>query len=125
MNNNQLFNHTQWQLAASYTLVMGLILSLSAFSFYQVLTRFHLLHLDQELESVAGTLHDSIELKLKQPGNIEPIFQQLLPNICVVGKPCHPEKVLKERHILGATNQSDFYIRLFDNSGSTEAMVLN
>jgi len=117
MNNNQLFNHTRWQLASWYTLVMGFILSLSGLALINAIAHAHLVATDRELESVAGTLHDSLEVKLKQPGRLEPIVQQLLPNVCLAGTPCIKKQPLSKRHILGAINQGDYYIRLFDISG--------
>lgn len=85
MNQNKLFNLTRVRLALWYALVMAVILSLCGFG---AVSHADWVALDRELESVAGTIHDSIELKLKQPGRIEPVVQQLLPNICVLGEKC-------------------------------------
>ena len=73
MNQNKLFNQTRWRLALSIAGVMGLILSLLGFGVYKAIAHAHWVALDRELESVAGTLHDSLELKLKQPGRLESI----------------------------------------------------
>lgn len=117
MNQNKLFKRTRWRLASWYALVMGLILSLSAVGLYKAIAHGHWLALNRELESVAGTLHDSIELKLKQPGRIEPVLKQLLPNLCDRSTNCLKEQTSSQRHILSAINQGHYYIRLFDNSG--------
>ncbi|XZO02517.1 MAG: two-component system sensor histidine kinase RppB [Microcoleus sp.] len=116
MNQNKLFNRTRSQLAISYAAVMGLILSLLGFGVYKAIAHAHWVAIDRELESVAGTLHDSLELKLQQPGRLEPIVNELLPNLRVIGingikQPIRP------RHILSAINQGYYYIRLFDASG--------
>ena len=104
MNQNRLFHLTRWRLAAWYALVMGFILGLCGLGVYQAIVHAHWQTLDRELESVAGTLHDSIENTLKQPGRLEPTTQQLLP------------EETEKRHILGAIHQGDYYVRLLDNS---------
>ncbi len=104
MNQNRLFHLTRWRLAAWYAVVMGFILGLCGLGVYQAIVHAHWQTLDRELESVAGTLHDSIENTLKQPGRLEPITQQLLP------------EEWEKRHVLGAIHQGDYYVRLLDNS---------
>jgi signal transduction histidine kinase len=123
MNQNKLFQQTRLRLALWYALVMALILSLCGFGIYRAISHAHWMILDRELESVAGTLHDTIELKLQQPGQLEPIIQKLLPNICVVGKSCIQEQSISKRHILSAINQSNYYVRFFDNSGRLIAIA--
>jgi signal transduction histidine kinase len=117
MNQNKLFNRTRRRLALWYALVMGFILSLSAFGLYKAIAHGHWVALDNELKSVAGTLHDSIELKLQQPGRLEPILERLLPNLCYQGASCIKEQSSSQRHTLSAINQGGYYIRLFDLSG--------
>ncbi len=116
MNQNKLFNRTRSQLAISYATVMGLILSLLGFGVYKAIAHAHWVAIDRELESVAGTLHDSLELKLQQPGRLEPIVNELLPNLRLIGVNDIKEQ-LPSRHILSAINQGYYYIRLFDDSG--------
>ena len=116
MNQNKLFNRTRSQLAISYAAVMGLILSLLGFGVYKAIAHAHWIAIDRELESVAGTLHDSLEIKLQQPGRLEPIVNELLPNLRVIGVNGVKEQ-LADRHILSAINQGYYYIRLFDSSG--------
>jgi signal transduction histidine kinase len=116
MNQNKLFNRTRWQLAISYAAVMGLILSLLGIGVYKAIAHAHWVAIDRELESVAGTLHDSLELKLQQPGRLEPIVNELLPNLRLIGVNGIKEPI-PHRHILSAINQGYYYIRLFDDSG--------
>ncbi len=73
MNQNKLFNLTRVRLALWYALVMAVILRLCGFGVYTAVSHAHWVALDRELESVAGTIHDSTELKFKQPGRIEPV----------------------------------------------------
>ncbi|MFP4124816.1 MAG: efflux RND transporter permease subunit, partial [Coleofasciculus sp.] len=72
MRQNKLFSQTRGKLALSYAFVMGVILSLLGFGVYEAIAHAHLITLERELKSVAGTLHDSLESKLKQPGQVEP-----------------------------------------------------
>ncbi|MFB2881958.1 two-component system sensor histidine kinase RppB [Floridanema aerugineum] len=123
MNQNKLFNRTRTRLALSYAGVMGIILSLSGFGVYEAIAHAHRVAIDRELESVAGTLHDSIELKLNQPGVLEPIVEELLPNLCLAGSSCMTNKASSYRHILSAINQGNYYIRFFDISGQLIAIA--
>ncbi len=116
MNQNKLFNRTRSQLAISYAAVMGLILSLLGFGVYKAIAHAHWVAIDRELESVAGTLHDSLEIKLQQPGRLEPIVNELLPNLRLIGVNGIKEPI-PHRHILSAISESYYYIRLFDSSG--------
>lgn len=111
MNENRLFSRTRWRLAASYAIVMGLILSFCGLGIYQAIVHAHWQTLDRELEFVAGTLHDSIESTLKQPGRLEPETQALLP------------QRIEQRHVLGAVHQGDYYIRFLDRSERTIALA--
>lgn len=104
MHQNKLFNLTRWRLASWYALVMGSILGISGLGVYEAIVYAHWQTLNRELESVAGTLHDSIENTLKQPGRLEPSTKQILPEN-------------SKRHVLGAIHQGDYYIRLLDRSG--------
>lgn len=123
MNQNKLFNRTRTRLALWYAGVMGLILSVSGFGVYEAIAHAHSVAIDRELESVAGTLHDSIELKLNQPGRLEPIIKEMLPNLCLAGASCMTDEVSSSRHILSAVNQGNYYIRFFDTSGRLAAIA--
>lgn len=119
MNQNRLFQFTRIRLALYYAIVMGLILSLFAFGFYRAVFHAHVAALDSEIESIAGTVHDSIEFKLKEPGRLEPVVQELFPNLsmCIFGANCIQRQLNTKRHFLGAFNKGNFYIRFFDTSG--------
>lgn len=111
MQQNRLFSQTRWRLASWYAVVMGFILGLCGLGVYQAVVHAHWQTLDRELESVAGTLHDSIENTLKQPGRLEPTTQQMLP------------ERTEKRHILGAIHQREYYLRLLDRSGRIIALA--
>jgi signal transduction histidine kinase len=119
MNQNKLFQFTRIRLALYYAVVMGLILSLFAFGFYRAIFHAHVVALDSEIESITGTIHDSIEFKLEQPGRLEPVVQQLFPNlkICVLSANCIQKQPDTTRHFIGAFDKANYYIRFFDTSG--------
>jgi signal transduction histidine kinase len=125
MRQNKLFNKTRVSLSLWYAGVMGLILSLLGMGVYKAISHAHWVALDNELESVAGTLHDSLELKLKQPGQIEPIIGELLPNFCLVKTSCLDKRLNSQRHILSAVDRANYYARLYDTSGRLIAIAGN
>ncbi len=107
MNQNKLFHLTRVRLAFWYAVVMGFILGICGLGVYQAIVHAHWQTLDRELESVAGTLHDSVENTLKQTGRIEPATQLLLP------------EQTPDSHVLGAMHKGDYYIKLLNRSGQT------
>ncbi|PSF33653.1 hypothetical protein C7H19_19915, partial [Aphanothece hegewaldii CCALA 016] len=140
MQQNSLFNKTRSRLAFWYASVMGIILSLSGFGMYRAIAHAHMVALDREIASVAGTIHDSLELKLQNIGHIEPIIYDFLPDLCTRGNPCfrNVTSFLKSdkncpvamyitaspnRHILSVVGQGNYYLRLLDMKGCLIAFV--
>ncbi len=114
MHRSKLFNQTRLQLALWYAAVMGGILGLVGFTTYEMVAHSHWDAVHQELQSISGTLHDSLEPILKQAGHLEPSVQKFLPNLCLATNHCSilPEEL--DRHTLNAFQQSGYYIRFFD-----------
>lgn len=126
MNQNRLFRLTRIRLALYYAVVMGLILSLCAFGFYSSVFHAHVVALDNEIESIAGTIHDTVEPKLPTPGRLEPVVQQLFPNFSMcIGANCIQQQPDTKRHVVGAFDKSNYYIRFFDISGRLIATAGN
>ncbi len=127
----RLFRQTRTWLALWYAVVMGLILTLCGFVVYEVIVDAYLVSIKRELESVTGTLHNVIEPNLKQPGRIEPIFQQVLLNTCVIESGCptqtifgHKQRILAEDDIISTIHRDkQYYIRFIDSSGRLIAVV--
>jgi signal transduction histidine kinase len=115
MNNNRLFNLSRLSLAGYYAGAMGLILGLCGIAVYEMTSQDHWRSLDQELHSLAGTLHDGLEPILQRPGRIEPDVQRLLPNLCVVATGCSVSSIPRV-HVLGATHQQGYYVQFFNLS---------
>ena len=121
----RLFRRTRLQLAGWYAVVMGLILGLGGLTIYQVIIRAYSDSITRELEAVTETLHNGIELNLKQPGQLEPIIQKLVPDVCLVGKLClkttpspHRHNSSEDHHPLNTIRQSDYYVQFLDSSGT-------
>ena len=127
----RLFHKTRWQLATWYAVVMGLILTLCGFAVYQVIIQAYLVSINRELESVTSTLHNVIEPTLKQPGRTEPVFQQVLPNICLAESSCptkknfsHSQRIPTEHGIFSPVyKDKQYYIRFVDGSGRLIAVA--
>ncbi len=123
MNQNRLFSRTQLKLATWYVSVMGAILSLSGLAFYQAMAQAQWRSLDRELESLTGTLHDGLEPMLKQPGQIEPAMQQLLPGLCITASNCSEPDIVHRVHVLGSIQQGRYYVRFLSQSQRLLATV--
>ncbi|MEI6330137.1 MAG: two-component system sensor histidine kinase RppB [Pseudanabaena sp. ELA645] len=121
MNHNRIFFGARLRLAGWYAGVMGIILTISGVCIYQVMAHAHWQAVDRELESVAGTLHDSLEPLLIESDRISPSVQQILPNLCVIAEKCDRES--STRHILGAIQQDSFYALFLTRSGTLIATV--
>lgn len=125
MNSHQLFRHSRLRLALWYALVMGVILSLSGFGMYRALVQAKWAALEREIESIAGTLHDSLEPMLPISEAPTLVLQQIFPELCVVGQTCNTNPTLIQRHTIGISDRNTYYIRLFDDRGNLLAFSPN
>lgn len=121
MHQNKLFNQTRAQLAVYYAGVMGLILCLSGLTMHRMLAVAHWQAVEQELESISGTLHDTLEPKLKQPNRLESGIEQALPGLCLTGTDC--SNTDQKRHILGVGQEGNYYVRFLTQSGQLLAFL--
>ena len=125
MNSQQLFRRSRLQLATWYALVMGGILSLSGLGAARALAQANWVALEREIESIAGTLHDSLEPILPPAENPTDVLQQIFPDLCVVDQPCEQNPSLIQRHTIGISDRTTYYIRLFDEQGNLLAFSPN
>jgi len=123
MQQNQLFQKTRSRLACWYAGVMGVILSICGVGVYEAIAHAHQVTLDRELESVAGTIHDSLETLLEEPGILAPELRRFLPDLCIVTEKCATEPRNPNSHVLGAIAQGHYYLRLLDLSGNLVALA--
>ncbi len=125
MNSHQLFRRSRTRLALWYALVMGAILSLLGLGMYRSLVQSNWAAMEREMESIAGTLHDSLEPML--PASEDPTagLRRILPELCLAGQPCNTNPTLIQRHTTGISDRSTYYIRLFNHHGKLLAFSPN
>lgn len=121
MHQSRLFNRTRAQLASYYAGVMGLILGISGLATHEMLAYAHWHAVEQELKTISGTLHDTLEPRLIQPDRIEPAITQALPGLCIVGTDCLDDS--QRRHILGIVQEGHYYVRFLTQSGRVLAIL--
>ncbi len=117
MDSQSLFRRSRARLALWYAGVMAVILGLSGFGIYRTLLQANWVALDREVESIAGTLHDSLEPMLLPAENPTELLQQIFPDLCIAGQGCSPTATLIQRHTLGISDRRSYYIRLYDHQG--------
>jgi two-component system, OmpR family, Ni(II)-sensor and/or redox sensor kinase NrsS len=125
MNSHQLFRRSRIRLALWYALVMGVILSLSGLGMYRSLVQSNWAAMEREMESIAGTLHDSLEPMLPASEDPTRVLRQILPELCLAEQPCNTSPTLIQRHTTGISDRSTYYIRLFDHHGNLLAFSPN
>ncbi len=125
MNTHQLFRHSRTRLALWYAGVMGVILSVSGFGMYRLLIQSNWAAMERETESIAGTLHDSLEPMLPTSENPTAVLRRILPELCLVNQPCNNNPTLIQRHTIGISDRASYYLRLFDAQGNLLAFSPN
>ncbi|NJR52802.1 MAG: two-component sensor histidine kinase [Leptolyngbyaceae cyanobacterium CSU_1_3] len=116
----KLLNRTRLQLAVCYSLVMGLLLGIFGLITYQVLIRAYLYSIDQELQGVAKAFHRNLEHVLSEPEKVSPGLKEVLPDLCVVDRPC--SKSVAENafenlhHKMLEVYQNNYYLRFVSRS---------
>lgn len=117
MSIHRLFHRSRTRLALWYAAVMGLVLSLSSLGIYRAILQANWTTLEREIESIAGTLHDSLEPMLPASGDPAGALQRIFPELCLVDQPCNVKPTLMQRHTIGLSDRSTYYLRLFDHHG--------
>jgi signal transduction histidine kinase len=121
VHQNQLFNRTRLQLAGFYAIAIGLITLSSGFAIHLVLIRAFSRTVDRELNTLAGTVHDTLEAVLQQPEIVSPLAIKLLPGLCVIGKECSPTK--SDSKIVELTQKQGYCLRLLNLNGKEIAKL--
>ncbi|MEG4492093.1 two-component system sensor histidine kinase RppB [Microcoleus sp. D3_18_C4] len=117
MHSNKLFNRTRRQLAGWYAIVIGLLLGICGVAVYQVVFHTQRYILQQKLQSLAGTLHDTIEPQLQQPGQISSSLKTILPGLCLWNENCYSSGNDGARHTARVFQQEGYYLRFLGQSG--------
>jgi two-component system, OmpR family, Ni(II)-sensor and/or redox sensor kinase NrsS len=114
MNNYSLFRRSRLRLAIWYAGVMGVILSVSGFGMYRAMVQSNWTAMKREIESIAGTLHNSVEPLLSASEEPTAVLQQIFPDLCLSGQPCNATPTLIQQHTIGISDRTTYYIRLFN-----------
>jgi two-component Ni(II)/redox sensor kinase NrsS len=105
------------RLAALSLLVMGGILYGAGVAMARLLLQEQDTALRRELQTVAGTLHDSLKPSLPPTATASPALAAVLPGLCLVGQACPAADALIERHAISAADPSRFQLRIFNARG--------
>jgi signal transduction histidine kinase len=121
MRESRLFNRTRIQLTGFYAIAIGVVTLLSGCAIHLVMIRAFARTVDRELNTLSGTIHDTLESVLQQPELVDRVALNLLPGLCMVGGECSPSKVDSK---LGELTQKQGYcIRLLDLNGRAIAIL--
>lgn len=96
---------------------MGSLLYGAGFSMGRLLLQTQEAAIKRELETLAGTLHDSLKPALPQQARPSASLAAVLPGLCLAGEPCRPPADLIHRHAISATDPDRFKLRVFDQRG--------
>jgi signal transduction histidine kinase len=118
---NRLFNRTRIQLTGFYAVVIGLITLLSGYGIHRMMIRVFERTVDRELNTLAGTVHDTLEAVLQQPEVVSPVAMKVLPGLCVVGGQCSPTRA--DSKIGELTQKQGYCLRLLSLDGRSIASL--
>ncbi|MTF38942.1 two-component system sensor histidine kinase RppB [Cyanobacterium aponinum] len=117
MKINRLFNQTKISLTCWYASVFSGIISLGAFFVYEAIAHAHYITINQELKTVAGTFHDTLEPLLIQPNKLEKNVKEIILDLCLIDEKCGNQSY-KNRYIKGLIQQGKYYLKFYDLSGN-------
>lgn len=117
MNNNHLFKKTQLSLTCWYASIFSGIIVLGALGVYEAIVHAHYVTINNELKTVAGTFHDTLESLLIEPNKLDKTVQQTLPDLCLVQEKCE-DNYHKNRYITRLIQQGKYYLKFYDLSGN-------
>ena len=123
MYQNRLFNQTRIQLTGFYAVVIGLITLLSGYGIHLVMIRVFERTVDRELNTLAGTVHDTLEAVLEQPQVVTPVAMKVLPGLCISGGQCSPTR--SDSKIAELTQEQGYCLRLLSLNGREIASLGN
>jgi two-component Ni(II)/redox sensor kinase NrsS len=105
------------RLAAVYLVVIGMILYGVGLGMFGLLMRANWSALEREVETLAGTLHDSLKPLLPPEARPSAQLAAVLPGLCLVGDPCPSPPSLMSRHAVSVTDPERFYLHMLDPGG--------
>ena len=105
------------RLAGLSLLVMGTLLYAAGFAMGRLLMQTQETAIRRELQSLAGTLHDSLKPALPPEARPSGALTAVLPGLCLAGKPCIPPTDLIHRHSISASDPDRYKLRVFNHHG--------
>lgn len=121
MKEIDLFARTRQQLALFHAGVMGLIFAVMGFATYQFTAYERHQAIDREIESIAGTIHDSLEAKLTDRSRLNAAARELIPNLCIGELPCNSDSPSTPQHLVGFLNRDRYYLIILNLEGKIQA----
>lgn len=115
MYQNRLFNRTRIQLTSFYAVVIGLITLISGYAIHRVMMQTFERTVDRELNTLAGTVHDTLEAVLQQPEVVSSVAMKVLPGLCIVGGQCSPNR--SDSKLGELTQEQGYCLRLLNLKG--------
>ena len=115
MYQNRLFNRTRIQLTSFYAVVIGLITLISGYAIHRVMMQTFERTVDRELNTLAGTVHDTLEAVLQQPEVVSPVAMKVLPGLCILGEQCSPNR--SDSKLGELTQEQGYCLRLLNLKG--------
>lgn len=122
MKNNRIFRQTQLSLTCWYASIFTGIFALGALLVYEAIAHAHHVTINQELKTVAGTFHDTLESLLIKPNQLEKSVKNIIPNLCLVTEDCNYESH-KNRYVVEVIEQGKYYFSFFDLQGNLLAQA--
>ena len=123
MHQNKLFSRTRIRLTLWYAGAIGILLSAFGLGVYAAIAYVYELAVDREIESMASTLHDSLESILVSPGLTEPEIERFFPDFCTREEDCSTLRTIRSHHLVSPIAQGNYYLRLLDVSGDVVAVA--
>ncbi len=105
------------RLAGLSLLVMGTLLYAAGFAMGRLLLQTQEAAIRRELQSLAGTLHDSLKPALPQEARPSVALAAVLPGLCLAGEPCIRPRDLVHRHAISASDPDRYKLRVFNHHG--------
>lgn len=117
VSKNRLFNQTKISLTAWYASIFSGIITVGALGVYEAIAHAHYITINQELKTVAGTIHDTLEPLLLKPNKLEGNIKEIIPDLCLVKENCE-HLYHQNRHLTRLIQQGKYYLKFYDLSGN-------
>ncbi|BAQ62373.1 phosphate regulon sensor protein PhoR [Geminocystis sp. NIES-3708] len=117
MSKNRLFNQTKISLTCWYASIFSGIITLGALGVYEAIAHAHYITINQELKTVAGTFHDTLEPLLLKPNKLEKNVREIIPDLCLIDEKCD-NLYYENRYITRLIQQGKYYLKFYDLSGN-------